>query len=96
MQASYNALRVEHGELKASLKEKTKSFEEQKKLLEKSKAQLKTEFENLANNILEEKGESLTKSSKSSIEAVLNPLKEQINAFSESSRIYRRRYFLRG
>ena len=47
--------------LKTRLAEKEKHFAEQQQAIEQSKQQLGTEFQNLANRILEEKSRSLTK-----------------------------------
>lgn len=42
-----------------------------------------TEFENIANKILEEKSEKFTKQNRENLDIVLNPLKENIKAFEE-------------
>jgi DNA recombination protein RmuC len=42
-----------------------------------------TEFENIANRVLEEKTEKFTKQNKDNLDIILNPLKENIKAFEE-------------
>ncbi len=68
-------------ELQAIHSEKLASFQEMKAGFEQSRAQLKVEFQNLANQILEEKGRNLTQNSQSSLDALLKPLREQIDRF---------------
>src|SRR5690606_1288616 len=66
-------------ELQAIHAEKLASFQEMKAGFEQSRAQLKVEFQNLANQILEEKGRNLAQSSQTSLEATLKPLRDQID-----------------
>lgn len=61
--------------------EKLASFREMKENFEQSRQQLKAEFQNLANQILEEKGRTLAHNSQSSLDAVLKPLRDQIDGF---------------
>jgi DNA recombination protein RmuC len=68
-------------ELQAIHAEKLASFQEMKAGFEQSRAQLKVEFQNLANQILEEKGRNLAQSSQTSLEATLKPLRDQIDRF---------------
>ncbi|HWK71683.1 MAG TPA: DNA recombination protein RmuC [Burkholderiaceae bacterium] len=69
-------LRVVHAERQAS-------FQEMKAGFEHSRAQLKTEFQNLANQILEEKGRTFAQTSQSSLDALLKPFREQIDGFQQ-------------
>lgn len=69
--------------LAATHAEKLAGYEELKQSLEQSRQQLKTEFQNLANQILEEKGKSFAQTSQSSLDAMLKPFREQIQGFQQ-------------
>jgi DNA recombination protein RmuC len=56
---------------------------EQKQELAAMQEKLKTEFENLANKILDEKTQKFTEQNKNNIDAVLQPLKERIKDFED-------------
>lgn len=56
---------------------------EQKIQLEELNQKLKTEFENLANKILEEKSQKFTEQNKTNLDIILNPLKERIQEFEK-------------
>lgn len=56
---------------------------EQKKELAEMQEQLTTQFENLANKILEEKSETFKKQNKEQIDQLLNPLGEKLEAFKK-------------
>jgi len=56
---------------------------EHKKELAEMQEQLTTQFENLANKILEEKSEKFTKQNKEQIDRLLNPLGEKLEAFKK-------------
>ncbi|NJW52763.1 DNA recombination protein RmuC [Salinimicrobium oceani] len=58
-------------------------LEAQKSELEKLQEKFSTEFENLANKILEQKSEKFTNINKENIEQILNPLQEKIKNFEE-------------
>lgn len=83
MQAIQLELSNELTELKTNLTAKQEQFEQQKKDIDEQKAQLKTEFSNLANQILEEKGKSFSQSNKSELDAILRPFKEQVEGFQK-------------
>jgi DNA recombination protein RmuC len=51
--------------------------------IEETRKQLKLEFENLANRILEDKTRSFDKTNKDSIEALLKPFREQVEGFQK-------------
>ena len=55
----------------------------QKKELEEMKEQFKSEFENLAQKIFDEKSEKFAKQNKSSLDLLLDPLKERIVEFQK-------------
>ncbi len=72
----FTALQVTHNE-------KLANFEEIKQSLEQSRLVLKTEFQNLANEILEEKGKTFAQTSQVSLDAMLKPFREQIQGFQQ-------------
>lgn len=70
-------------ELQAVHTEKLASFLEVKAAFEESKIQLKAEFQNLANQILEEKGKTFAQNSQNSLDALLRPFRDQIDGFQK-------------
>ncbi len=77
------ALSQELTELKTTLAEKEKHFVAQQQSFEQSKLQLGTEFQNLANRILEEKSKSFSQSNQTALDALLKPFREQIEGFQK-------------
>ena len=69
--------------LKATHAEKLAGYEALRQSLEQSGKQLKTEFQNLANQILEEKGQTFAQTSQASLDALLKPFREQISGFQQ-------------
>jgi DNA recombination protein RmuC len=83
--------------LRESLHESEKNTQEKQLLLEKerelgaqkieqfeeNRRQLKIEFENLANKILEDKARAFDKTNKDSLEALLKPFREQVEGFQK-------------
>jgi DNA recombination protein RmuC len=70
-------------ELTTTHAQKLLNFDEQKQTFEQAKQQLKIEFQNLANQILEEKGKTFAQNSQSSLDALLKPFREQIEGFQK-------------
>ncbi|WP_259366946.1 MULTISPECIES: DNA recombination protein RmuC [unclassified Colwellia] len=73
-------------ELKVTLsadKEAKKAQQEKLELLERSEQRLVKEFENTANKIFKEKTGEMTTQNKTSLDALLTPLKNQIGDFSK-------------
>lgn len=68
-------------ELKISLENERNNSVEKLKLLENSKEELKNEFKNLSNEILEEKSKKFTEKNKENIDGILSPLKEEFSEF---------------
>lgn len=58
-------------------------LEEQKQELQQMQERMKTEFENLANKILEEKSQRFTDQNRQNLDVVLQPLKERIKEFED-------------
>ncbi|WOX05965.1 DNA recombination protein RmuC [Microbulbifer pacificus] len=81
LQESHQRLSAEFTELKTTLEQKEEHFSQQMAQLTDAKQALTKEFENLANKIFEEKGRTFTDTSKSSIDQLLKPFREQIQGF---------------
>lgn len=69
--------------MKADYDNMEKRLAEQKKELEEIQKQFTTEFENLANKILEEKTQKFTSQNKENLDNILNPLNEKIKDFEK-------------
>ncbi len=80
---NYQTLHADNARLQTSLEEKQRHFDQQLKLLNENKEQLKTEFQNLANEIFEHKGKVFTETNRQSIDALLSPFKKQIEEFKK-------------
>ena len=68
-------------ELQVVHSEKLANYQEMKASLETSKEQLRMEFQNLANQILEEKGRMFAENSQNSLDVMLKPFRDQIDGF---------------
>jgi DNA recombination protein RmuC len=69
--------------LEQKLKDQEERFKTQKDYLEDVKKQTKTEFENLANQILETKTKSFSEHTEKNLENILKPLREKITTFEK-------------
>mgnify|MGYP003117935832 FL=1 len=78
-----NELDKQLAERNAEYRNLQERLNEQKKELSEMQEQLTTQFENLANKILEEKSEKFTKQNKEQIDQLLNPLGEKLEAFKK-------------
>jgi DNA recombination protein RmuC len=73
-----------NSQIKQSQLEKERELGVQKlEQFEDSRRQLKIEFENLANKILEDKARAFDKTNKDSLEALLKPFREQVEGFQK-------------
>lgn len=70
------ALRSNNNNLEEKLQSQKKEVEELQKIF-------KTEFENVANKILEEKSKKFTEQNRTNLDVILNPLKEKIKDFED-------------
>lgn len=70
-------------QLRAVHQEKLAAAEEIKQTFEQSKAAMRTEFQNLANQVLEEKGKAFTQTNQTSLDSLLRPFREQIEGFQK-------------
>ncbi len=68
---------------KSNLDAQKEKLEEQKSELEAIRRSFNKDFELIANKILEEKTSRFTETNKNSLDALLNPLKENIKSFQE-------------
>ena len=75
------SLLTERTKLAADLDNERRVGTEKLRLLQDSEARLKTEFENLANRIFEDKGKALTEDNRKRISELLQPFKEQLELF---------------
>lgn len=88
LQDEYEKLRKEkstldtyYASLTVQAEEERRSAIEKIQILEKSEERLGKEFENLANRIFEEKHQKFNEVSKTSVENLLNPMREQLKDF---------------
>ncbi len=83
LQLNHHQLTTQYTELKTALDERDASHKEKLAQFDNNKQVLTREFENLANKIFEEKGKTFTDTSKSSIDTLLKPFREQIEGFQK-------------
>ena len=76
-------VKTENAELQTRLEEQAKHTSEKLKLLQDAEAQLKTQFENLANKIFEERSKKFTEHNKTSLDHIVTPLREQLGEFKK-------------
>ncbi len=81
LQEKLQAAQRSNAELETSRRERAGQHQEQLKLLNDARDNLKKEFENLANRIFEEKGRNFTHTNRASLEDLLKPFREQITGF---------------
>ncbi len=90
LREKYQAELQAHEGLKSFYKAGQQKFEEQKHETEKLRQSFKTEFENIAGQILKEKTKEFTEVNRLNLDVLLNPLKENIKAFeSKVERVYK-------
>jgi len=78
-----NKLTNENSVLNERLNNLNKSHEEKIQLLEKSKEQMKLEFKELADKILENNSQKFSNQNQENISKMLDPMKEQFNNFKK-------------
>ena len=78
---SEKLLLTENADLKARQEQNEAHFKQQLQQLAEQRELLKKEFENLANNIFEAKGQAFTETNKQSLDTLLNPFKQQLDQF---------------
>lgn len=77
----YESLQAVKIKLEAELENEKRNAEEKLRLLEASEERLKSEFQNLANRIFDEKGRALNEQGRERLSNLLQPFKEQIESF---------------
>lgn len=82
-QQQYQALKEKYDRLAVTLQERQQHFHSQLALLQDNKAQLKQEFELLANEILQRKGEDFKQQSSQSLLQLLQPLQADMKGFRD-------------
>ncbi|MBD1581902.1 DNA recombination protein RmuC [Pseudoalteromonas sp. S16_S37] len=78
-----HCLEIELTDLKTTLEQKQQAFDAQIEQLEKSKAILKQEFENIANQIFEEKTARFNNQSQERISQLLQPVQSDLKGFRD-------------
>lgn len=81
-QANSN-IEAELREQEARNEEERKASQEKIELLERAEERLKQQFENLANQLFEQKTKTVDEQNKVSLEGLLSPLKEQLEGFKK-------------
>lgn len=74
-------LKIELREQQVTLDKERRNASEKLELLEKNRDALKQEFENLANRIFDQKSERFSQQSKTSLDSLLNPFRDQLQDF---------------
>ena len=83
LQADYTQLKAASDARQAAFDVAEKSHEEKLATLQQAEKRLQEQFENLANRIFQQKAESFGNESKTRLDALLNPLKDQIEGFKK-------------
>lgn len=78
---NFTELKAENGRLLTAMKANEQHAQEKLKLLEDSRSALKKEFENLANEILERKGQAFKQLNQESMSNILNPIHAELKGF---------------
>lgn len=83
LQQRYAEQSAQFAALNAELEQHRKAADEKIALLQQAREQLSSEFTLLSNRIFDEKSDRFTANSKSTLENVLNPLREQLREFKQ-------------
>lgn len=81
LQQEHTALLQKNTELQTALQEKTERFAAQEQHFQESKQQLKLEFQNLANQIFEDKSKQFKETNQGAVQSLLQPFREQLDQF---------------
>ncbi len=76
-------LKIRHARLESDLQNEQRNAVEKAALMQESESRLKTEFENLSRRILEERGRALGLENRDRMDALLQPLRQQLDAFRQ-------------
>ncbi|WP_082849994.1 DNA recombination protein RmuC [Halioglobus sp. HI00S01] len=77
----YQSLQHDYTRVKTQQEERDSQHDEQIKLLNDARDNLKLEFQSLAQKIFEDKGKNFTATNSESLESLLRPFRDQINKF---------------
>ncbi len=83
LRASLSAAETKIAELETASEKEREASEEKLRLLQDNKVQLTQEFQNLANQIFEAKQQSFSEQSRQGLDALLKPLKDQLESFRQ-------------
>ncbi len=75
--------KTDNAALKTRLEEQHKNADEKIKLLQNAENQLKTQFENLAHKIFEDRSKQFSEQNKTSMAHIVSPIKEQLTDFKQ-------------
>jgi DNA recombination protein RmuC len=81
LRAEITTLKVELGQRETRLEDERRHGEARVQELENARKRMSEEFQNLANRILEEKGKAFSAQSQTSLDALLKPVREQLDGF---------------
>ncbi|MGO2133595.1 MAG: DNA recombination protein RmuC [Halomonas sp.] len=83
LRGRYQTLSQEYQRLTTTLEQKEAHFRQQHEQLDAHRAQLRQEFANLANEVLEQKGKAFGEMSEKNINGLLKPIHSEIQGFRE-------------
>jgi DNA recombination protein RmuC len=75
--------KTKNAELQTRIAEQEKNTYEKLKLLQDAEAQLKTQFENLAGKIFEDRSQQFAEQNKTNLDRIVTPLREQLGEFKQ-------------
>jgi DNA recombination protein RmuC len=75
--------KTKNAELQTRIAEQEKNNYEKLQLLQDAEKQLKTQFENLAGKIFEDRSKQFVEQNKTSLDHIVNPLREQLGEFKQ-------------
>ena len=81
LNAEHYKIKQQNAEITTEMSTKQNHFDEQIKLLLENKQELKKEFENMANEILERKGQAFKQLNTESMSSILNPIHQELKGF---------------
>jgi DNA recombination protein RmuC len=82
-QHQLTATKTKNAELQTRIAEQERSSYEKLKLLQDAETQLKTQFENLAGKIFEDRSKQFAEQNKTSLDHIVTPLREQLGEFKQ-------------
>lgn len=82
-QQQLTAAKTKNAELQTRIAEQERSTHEKLELLQNAEIQLKTQFENLAGKIFEDRSKQFAEQNKTSLDHIVTPLREQLGEFKQ-------------